>query len=169
LSPECFKAKVDRHIARHRAEDAGLVQITRAYYSNTKGDEKVLTRNDYTIVAPKAAEGDTNRGEPLACEHATRAIVVEGPGKRGELVHVCANSDCPVQGKPNYKAEQEALNRQREAEWKARQEQQRRMTKKNQRLLDAVLAKAAPAQKGVFSFDEERTSVSKLGLSNSEG
>jgi hypothetical protein len=142
LSPDCFKAKVDRHIARQRANDAGLVQITRAYYSNTKGEDKVLTRNDYTIVASSSTEPDTAQAEGSQCEHATKGIVVEGPGKRGEIVQICANSECPIHGMPNYRAEQEAVNRHREEEWRLRQEQQRKITAKNLRLFEAVLAKA---------------------------
>jgi subtilisin family serine protease len=63
-----------------------------AYYTDGKCDEKVLTRNEYTIIEPKQRKQDTE-GEQAApadppCSKATSAIVVEGPGKRGELVQV---------------------------------------------------------------------------------
>jgi hypothetical protein len=38
----------DRLHARQRQNVAGLVQVTRAYYSDGKSGEKVLTQDDYT-------------------------------------------------------------------------------------------------------------------------
>jgi hypothetical protein len=64
---------------------------------------------------------------------------VEGPGKRGEIVHVCADPECEVHGKPNYRAEQEAAERERQKASKRQQEQQQKNRLNNRRLLDAVL------------------------------
>ena len=58
LDAACFKAKVDAHIAALKENTAGLVQITRAYYTDGKGEEKVLTRNEYTIIEPKQRKQD---------------------------------------------------------------------------------------------------------------
>lgn len=101
MDAECFKSKVDAHIAIQKQKTDGLIQITRAYYTNAKGEEKVLTRNEYTIIEPKehadtAADDDA---EQQPCSKAMSAIVVEGPGKRGEVVHVCADPECEVQWK----------------------------------------------------------------------
>ncbi len=120
MDASCFKAKVDAHIALVKARTAGLVQITRAYYTNAKGEEeKVLTRNEYTIVEPERPQS-TDAEEAVSaeppCTRATSAIVVEGPGKRGEVVQVCADPECEVHGKPNYRAEQESATNQRERE-----------------------------------------------------
>jgi ParB family chromosome partitioning protein len=120
MDASCFKSKVDAHIASQKQHTDGLIQITRAYYTNAKGEEKVLTRNEYTIIEPKeqAEEGGGAQGgapaEQAPCSKATAAIVVEGPGKRGEVVHVCADPECEVHGKPNYRAEQEAAERERQ-------------------------------------------------------
>jgi ParB family chromosome partitioning protein len=38
MDAECFKSKVDAHIAIQKQKTEGLVQITRAYYTNAKGD-----------------------------------------------------------------------------------------------------------------------------------
>jgi len=136
----CFKAKVDAHIVRQKENSAGLIQITRAYYTNNKGEEKVLTRNEYTIIEPeKPAEVDDDGAKQPQCSRATNAIVVEGPGKRGELVHVCADPECEVHGKPNLRAEQEAVERERQKEWKRQEEQRQKHREHNRRLLDAVL------------------------------
>ena len=119
LDAACFRAKVDAHIARQKEQSAGLIQITRAYYTNNKGEEKVLTRNEYTIIEPeKAVDVANDSGQQAQCSKATTAIVVEGPGKRGELVCVCADPECEVHGKPNFRAEQEAAEQERQKEWK---------------------------------------------------
>ena len=73
------------------------------------------------------------------CSKATSAIVVEGPGKRGEVVHVCADPECEVHGKPNYRAEQEVAERERQREWKRQQEQRQRDRANNRLLPEAVL------------------------------
>ena len=72
--------------------------------------------------------------EQTPCSKATAAIVVEGPGKRGEVVHVCADPKCEVHGKPNYRAEQEAAERERQKAWKRQQEQQLKNRENNRRL-----------------------------------
>jgi ParB family transcriptional regulator, chromosome partitioning protein len=140
MDAACFKAKVDAHIAQQKEKSAGLIQITRAYYTNNKGEEKVLTRNEYTIIeSEKPADVAEDGAKQPQCSKATSAIVVEGPGKRGELVHVCADPDCEVHGKPNFRAEQEAAERERQKEWKQREEQRQKHRDHNRRLLDAVL------------------------------
>ncbi len=136
LDASCFQAKVNAHIARQKENTVGLVQITRAYYSNNKG-EKVLTRSEYTVIEPKAEqEGETPKQQ---CSQATPAIVVEGPGQRGELVQVCTDPECEVHGKPDHRAEQEAATREREEQWKRQQQQRQKNQESNRRLLDAVL------------------------------
>jgi ParB family chromosome partitioning protein len=136
----CFKAKVDAHIARQKEKSAGLIQITRAYYTNNKGEEKVLTRNEYTIIDPaKPADAAEDSVHQAQCSKATTAIVVEGPGKRGEIVHVCADPECHIHGRPNFRAEQEAAERERKKEWKRREDQRQKHRDHNRHLLDAVL------------------------------
>jgi ParB family transcriptional regulator, chromosome partitioning protein len=133
MDAACFKSKVDAHIAVQKQRAEGLIQITRAYYTNSKGDEKVFTRNEYTMI------GANDGAESPSCPDATAAVVVEGPGRRGELVQVCVDPECEVHGKPNYRAEQEAAERERQREWKRQQEQRQKNRDKNRRLLDAVL------------------------------
>ncbi|MBV8810997.1 MAG: hypothetical protein JO033_20195 [Acidobacteriaceae bacterium] len=70
--------------------------------------------------------------------NAVPAIIVEGPGRRGELVQVCANAECEVHGKSNHRANQDAV-KEREQEWKREQETRERNREENRRLLDAVL------------------------------
>jgi hypothetical protein len=134
MDGNCFQAKVDAHIVRQKQNTAGLIQITRAYYyPNGSGDEKVLTRNEYAVVEPE----DTQR-----CA-GTPAIVVEGPGRRGEVLQVCVDSDCAVHGRPNHREAQEAEAQARAAEWKERQAERERNREKNLQLLNSTL-KIAP-------------------------
>ena len=133
LDGKCFRSKVTEHIARQKQTVEGLVQITRAYYSDGKSGEKVLTQNEYTIVPPNKP-----------CTNGTSAIVVEGPGKRGEVVQICADPKCEVHGKPDHRAEQEAAAKARQEEWRRRELEAQKNRTNNRRLLDDVL-KNAPA------------------------
>jgi ParB family transcriptional regulator, chromosome partitioning protein len=139
MNAACFKAKVNAHIAQQKEKSAALIQITRAYYTNNKGEEKVLTRNEYTIIEPEKSGDVAEAAQQPQCSKATAAIVVEGPGKRGEIVHICADHECEVHGKPNFRAEREAVERERQKEWKRQEEQRQKHRDHNQRLLDAVL------------------------------
>ena len=138
LLASCFHQKVENHIAREKQKNQGLIQITRAYYTQTKGEEPTLTRGEYTVVEPEQIDqAGTQNTSP--CSTATSAIVVEGPGKRGEIIQVCADSTCAVHGKPNHRAEQENITRQRQEEWQARQQERAANQEKNRQLLDSVL------------------------------
>ncbi len=131
LDADCFKSNVDAHIDRQKRENAELIQITRAYYAANKESE-VLTRNDYTVIEPSA---------PNRCPRATAAVVVEGPGKRGEIVTVCADPSCPVHGKADEQAEREEAIQQRQEEWRKAQEVREQQRAQNRELLDSVLSR----------------------------
>jgi ParB family chromosome partitioning protein len=133
LDGDCFRSKVDAHIAREKQKDESLVQITRGYYSEGKSGEKVLTRHEYKAVEASAP-----------CEKATNAIVVEGPGKRGEVVQVCADPDCEVHGTPIHTVEDEEAERQQEEERTRREQERNQNREANRLLLDSVL-KEVPA------------------------
>lgn len=138
LLASCFHQKVENHIAREKQNNQGLIQITRAYFTQTKGEEATLTRGQYTVVEPQTPDEPEVSTMP-PCPAATSAIVVEGPGKRGEVIQVCADPNCAIHGKPNHRAEQEAANRQREEEWKARDQERAANQERNRQLLDSVL------------------------------
>lgn len=92
----------------------------------------MLTRKEYTIIEP------TTDREP-ACSNATPAIVVEGPGKRGEIVQVCTDPKCEVHGKPDYTAQEEAAAQGREQERQRLQQQREKNREINRGMLDTVL------------------------------
>lgn len=128
LDGECFRSKVDAHIALHKQQTPGLVQITRGYHNDSDSEEPILTRAEYTLV-----EKEANR-----CKSATAAIAVEGPGKRGELVEICTDPQCPTHGKPVHQHRQVETQKQ-ESEWKRHQTKRLRNQERNSRLLEAVL------------------------------
>jgi hypothetical protein len=80
-----------------------------------------------------------------ACASATNAIVVEGPGKRGETVQVCADPECELHSRPNHRAEDEEARRMREEERNRRELERDRIREANRRLLDTVLGQIPAA------------------------
>ena len=81
--------------------------------------------------------------------------MVEGPGKRGEVVQICADPECEVHGKPDHRAEQEAAAKARQDEWDRRERLAKKNRANNRRLLDDVL-KNAP---GTLTRDDYRMLV----------
>ena len=138
LDGGCFRAKVDAHIERQKRNVDDLVQITRAYYSNNQSGEKILTRNEYTMIEPTGRENDGN-GEQQSCRRSVSAIVVEGPGRRGEIVEVCADPECEVHGRADHRTEREAAALERKEEQSRRALEQENNRQNNRRLLDLVL------------------------------
>ena len=141
LSASCFHQKVEAHIARQKQNIEGLIQITRAHYTNGKGEEPILTRNEYTVIDPEKQK-DAEGAETASCTKATSAIIMDNSGKRGEILRVCTDPECPVHGKPNHdRAEQEAVAQQRQEEWKQRQQECDKNRETNRSLLDEVLTR----------------------------
>ena len=130
LLASCFQQKVAAHIAREKETNARLVQITQAYYTQVKGDETTLTRSQYTVIEAQGTK---------PCPAVTPAIVVEGPGKHGQVLEICADPECKVHGKPNHRAEQEAAIRQRTEQWETQERERAKNQERNRALLDGVL------------------------------
>jgi ParB family chromosome partitioning protein len=93
--PQCFRAKVDAHIAKTIEKKPELVQISSAW--NTREDAP-LGRNRYVeLQIKKAKNGNLAKQPPFQkpCEKMADAIVMDG-GNRGQVVKVCADPDCRV-------------------------------------------------------------------------
>ena len=92
--PECFRAKVDAHIAKTMEKKPELVQISSAW--NTR-EGAPLGRNRYVELQIKKNKANGNAAkQPVtqkACEKMTDAIVMDG-GNRGQIVKVCADPNC---------------------------------------------------------------------------
>jgi ParB family transcriptional regulator, chromosome partitioning protein len=94
--PQCFRAKVDTHIAKTMEKRPELVQISSAW--NTR-EGAPLGRNRYVELQIKKSKtnGSATKQPPVQkpCEKMTDAIVTDG-GNRGQIVKVCPDPNCRV-------------------------------------------------------------------------
>ena len=92
--PQCFRSKVDAHIAKAMEKKPELVQISSAWSSR---DGAPLGRNRYVELELRKAKTQSQaaKANPAQkpCEKMTEAIVMDG-GKRGQIVKVCADPSC---------------------------------------------------------------------------
>lgn len=94
--PQCFRSKIDAHVAKTLEAKPQLVQISSAW--NTR-EGAPLGRNRYVELETRKSKSN-GTGSKLAayhkpCEKMTEAVVMDG-GRRGELVKVCADRSCRV-------------------------------------------------------------------------
>jgi ParB family transcriptional regulator, chromosome partitioning protein len=94
--PQCFRAKVDAHVAKTMEKKPELVQISSAW--NTR-EGAPLGRNRYVELQIKKAKANGSAAKQPAvqkpCEKMTDAIVMDG-GSRGQIVKVCADPNCKI-------------------------------------------------------------------------
>jgi ParB family chromosome partitioning protein len=94
--PQCFRAKVDAHIAKTMETKPELVQISSAW--NTR-EGAPIGRNHYVELQIKKAKANGNLAKQPAfqkpCEKMADAIVMDG-GNRGQVVKICPDPDCRV-------------------------------------------------------------------------
>ena len=135
--PECFRAKVDAHIAKTMEKKPELVQISSAW--NTR-EGTPLGRNRYVELQVKKAKsnGSGSAKQPPTqkpCEKMADAIVMDG-GTRGQVVKVCADPNCRVHH-PDRPSPQQ-LQRDREQERKRIEKEKIQITARH-RILAAIL------------------------------
>lgn len=115
--PQCFRSKIDAHVAKTLESKPQLVQISSSW--NTR-EGAPLGRNRYVELEVKKAKGNGSPAKVAAyqkpCEKMTEAVVMDG-GRRGELVKVCADRSCrvhhPDTPSPNQLAKERAEERKR--------------------------------------------------------
>ena len=94
--PNCFRAKLDAHIAKTMEKKPELVQISSAW--NTR-EGAPLGRNRYVELQIKKSKANGSAAKQSAiqkpCDKMTEAIVMDG-GNRGQTVKVCADPACRV-------------------------------------------------------------------------
>lgn len=94
--PNCFRAKLDAHVARVLEKKPQLVQISSAW--NTR-EGAPLGRNRYVELQIKKSKtnGSATKQPSVQkpCEKMADAIVTDG-GNRGQVVKVCADPNCRV-------------------------------------------------------------------------
>jgi ParB family transcriptional regulator, chromosome partitioning protein len=157
--PQCFRAKIDAHVAKAIAKKPELVQISSAW-SNREGAP--LGRKGYVELDLKRPKSQTQAAKPnpaqRPCERMADAIVMDG-GKRGEIVKVCADASCRIH-RGNRPSPQE-LERER-AEERKRIEKEKLAITIRHRILVAVLKTFAPPFKKADVLLLVRFIVSRL-------
>src|SRR5579872_3939329 len=143
--PQCFRAKIDAHVAKTLESKPTLVQISSAWNSR---DGAPLGRNRYVELQIKKTKpnGASTKLPPMQkpCDKMTEAIVTDG-GKRGQLVKVCADPTCRVHY-PNTPSPQQ-VERER-AEERNRIEKEKLAITIRHRVLATILQRvSAPLKK----------------------
>jgi len=143
--PDCFRAKVDAHIAKTMEKKPELVQISSAW-STREGAP--LGRNRYVELQIKKPKANGSAAKQPAmqkpCEKMTEAIVMDG-GNRGQTVKVCADPACRVHH-PNTPSPQQ-VERER-AEERKRIEKEKLAITTRHRVLATILERvSAPLKK----------------------
>ena len=138
--PNCFRAKVDAHIATTFEKKPELVQVSSAW--NTREGAR-LGRNRYVELQIKKPKANGSAAKQPAiqrpCEKMTEAIVMDG-GNRGQTVKVCADPACRVHH-PNTPSPQQ-VERER-AEERKRIEKEKLAITTRHRLLATILQRVS--------------------------
>jgi ParB family transcriptional regulator, chromosome partitioning protein len=142
--PQCFRAKIDAHVAKTLEAKPNLVQISSAW--NTR-EGAPLGRNRYLELQVKKAKSNGVRTKQVVferpCEKMSEAIVMDG-GKRGQIIKVCADLSCRVHH-PDTPSPQQ-IERQR-AEERKRIEKDKLAITTRHRILAAVLERVSESLK----------------------
>jgi ParB family transcriptional regulator, chromosome partitioning protein len=94
--PQCFKLKLDGHIARTLEKKPELIQISSAF-STREGAPLGRSRYVELQIKNSKTNGSVRKQPPFQkpCEKMADAIVTDG-GNRGQTVKVCADPTCKV-------------------------------------------------------------------------
>jgi ParB family transcriptional regulator, chromosome partitioning protein len=140
--PQCFRAKVDAHVAKTVETKPKLVQISSAWTSQSR-EGAPLGRNQYVEIESAKRNGKAKQATPVQkpCRSMTEAIYMDG-GRRGQTVKVCADFHCKTHHAERQHLAPETVERQRAAERKRIQQQKLQITTRH-RVLAAILAKTA--------------------------
>jgi ParB family transcriptional regulator, chromosome partitioning protein len=137
--PQCFRAKVDAHVAKAMEKKPELVQISSAWSSR---EGAPLGRNRYVELAVrKATRSQSTKLAPAQkpCEKMSEAIVMDG-GKRGQIVKVCADPSCRIHHGNRPSPQELARGR---AEERKRIEKEKLAITTRHRVLAAILERVA--------------------------
>ena len=147
LDGQCFRAKLDRHVARTIENKPALVQISNTWNSR---DGAPLGRSRYVELelkkAKTAAASAKLSPSQKPCEKMSDAIVTDG-GNRGQIVKVCADPGCRV----HHAKQPSAQDTER-----ARVEERRRIEKEKlavtvrHRVLAEVIKRVGPRSSGTI-------------------
>jgi ParB family chromosome partitioning protein len=147
LDGQCFRAKIERHVAKAIEKKPELVQISTTAWASRDGAP--LGRSRYVELELKKSkpQGATVKLSPSQkpCEKMTDAIVTEG-GNRGHVVKVCADPSCRVHHAKQPSALETARTR---AEERKRMEKEKLAITVRHRVLAEVLKRVgSPLKRG---------------------
>jgi len=143
--PQCFRSKIDAHVAKTLESKPTLVQISSAWNSR---EGAPLGRNQYVELEVKKAKakGTAAKLPPAQkpCDKMAEAIVMDG-GKRGQTVKVCADLNCRVHHPNTPSPQQVAKDR---ADERNRIEKEKLAITTRHRVLATILQRvSAPLKK----------------------
>jgi ParB family transcriptional regulator, chromosome partitioning protein len=158
--PQCFRAKVDAHVARTTEKKPELVQISSAW--NTR-EGAPLGRNRYVELQIKKGKANGSAAKQPAtqrpCEKMTDAIVVDG-GSRGQIVKVCADPNCEIHH--GDKPSPQQLQRDRALERKRIEKEKTAITARH-RILAAILERVSASLKKADLLTVAQHAVGTVG------
>jgi ParB family chromosome partitioning protein len=133
--PQCFQAKLDAHVAAALTKKPQLVQISTDYATRK---ESVLGRNRYVELQIKKRPDNSKLSTvQKPCRSMAEAIFSDG-SRKGNIVKVCTDANCPVHRPDAPKAED--VQKQRAQERKRIEAQKLEITIRHQ-VLAQVLQK----------------------------
>ena len=146
LDGQCFRAKIDKHLAKAIETKPTLVQISTAPSSR---DGAPLGRSRYVELELKKSKAQTVTVKlspsQKPCEKMTDAIVTDG-GRRGHIVKVCADPSCRIHHEKQPSAQEHARER---AEERKRMEKEKLAITVRHRMLAEVLKRVgSPLKRG---------------------
>jgi ParB family chromosome partitioning protein len=143
--PQCFRSKIDAHVAKMIESKPTLVQISSAWNSR---EGAPLGRNQYVELEVKRAKANGTASKlPAAqkpCDKMAEAIVMDG-GKRGQTVKVCADPNCRVHH-PNTPSPQQVA-KERADERKRIEKEKLAITVRHRVLVTILQRVSAPLKK----------------------
>jgi ParB family transcriptional regulator, chromosome partitioning protein len=160
----CFRAKIERHVAKTIEKNPKLVQISTTAWSSRDGAP--LGRSRYVELELKKPKPQSASIKLIPsqkpCEKMTDAIVTEG-GNRGHIIKVCADPSCRVHHAKQPSALETARTR---AEERKRMEKEKLAITVRHRLLAEVLKRiGSPLKRGdlLTSLNGKRGPVVRVG------
>lgn len=157
--PQCFRAKLDAHVAKTLQAKPELVQISSAWNNR---ERTPLGRNHYVELDVKRAKlgNQTAKTNPAqrTCEKMADAIVMDG-GRRGQTVKVCADPTCRIHHGNRPSAQDVARQR---AEERKRMEKEKLAITIRHRILAATLQRLSPPLKKSDLFLVAQYLISRL-------
>lgn len=136
---ECYRSKIDRHVALELAAKPDLIQISTSWGS--KAADGAIARSAYVEIV-KRPRGRKKADDPAwqRCEHAKSAIVTEGVG-RGFARLVCAEPSCEIHHLSKRSLDDDTRKRCESLRSEAKRRKQELADRS--KLLDSILAKVA--------------------------